>query len=67
MAEKTTFMWPKVVSEVSLPIFWGVIRFIRVVSVFLSVIGSDVSEISRLARFYVKSSGVCGKGRGGFF
>ena len=62
MAEKTTFMWPKVVSEVSLPIFWGVIRFIRVVSVFLSVIGSDVSEISRLARFYVKSSGVCGKG-----
>ena len=31
---KTTFEWPKVVSEVSFPAFWGVIRSIKVVSVF---------------------------------
>ena len=38
------------VSEVSFPTFWGVLRSIKVVS----VIGSAVSEISRFARFYEK-------------
>ena len=32
--QKTTFEWPKVVSEVNFPAFWGVIRSIKVVSVF---------------------------------
>ena len=31
---KTTFEWPKVVSELSFPSFWGVFRSIKVVSVF---------------------------------
>ena len=31
---KNTFEWPKVVSEVDFPAFWGVIRSIKVVSVF---------------------------------
>ena len=31
---KTTFEWPKVVSEVSFPTFWGVIRSAKVISVF---------------------------------
>ena len=31
---KTTFEWPKVVSEVIFPAFWGVFRSIKVVSVF---------------------------------
>ena len=55
------------VSEVSFPRFWGVPTIAKCFRFFVSVIGSAVSEISRFARFYVKNSGVCGKGRGGFF
>ena len=51
--QKTTFEWPKVVSEVSFPTFWGVFRSIKVVSVFR--FGSAVSEIWRFAHFYVRS------------
>ena len=47
---KTTFEWPKVVSEVSFPTFWGGFRSIKVV--FVSEIGSAVSEIWRIARCY---------------
>ena len=42
------------VSEVSFPTFWGVIRTIKVVSVFRLVIGSAVPKISRFAHFYVR-------------
>ena len=45
--------WSKMNSEVRFLRFWGVIRSIKVVSVFVSVIGSAVSEIWRFARFYV--------------
>ena len=51
---KTTFGWPKVVSEVSFPRFWGVICIAKCFCFFVSVIGSAVSKISRYARFYVK-------------
>ena len=43
------------VSEVSFPRFWGVLCIAKCFRFFVSVIGSAVFEISRLARFYVKS------------
>ena len=48
---KTTFGWPKVVSEVSFPRFWGVICIAQCFCFFVSVIGSAVSKISRFVRF----------------
>ena len=42
---KTTFEWPKVVSEVSFPRFWGVLCIAKCFRFFVSVIGSAVSEI----------------------
>ena len=42
---KTTFEWPKVVSEVSFPRFWGVLSIAKCFRFFVSVIGSAVSEI----------------------
>ena len=45
--------WPKVVSEVSFPRFWGVLSIENWSPFFVSVIGSAVSEISRFKRFYV--------------
>ena len=52
---KNTFEWPKVVSEVIFPRFWGVVCIEKCFRIFVSVIGSAVSEMSRFARFYVKS------------
>ena len=52
---KTTFKWPKVVSEVITPRFWGVVCVEKCFWNFEIVIGSAVSEKSRFARFYVKS------------
>ena len=51
---KTTFEWPKVVSEVSFPKFWWVLWGVCFPEFFDSVIRSAVSEISQLARFYEK-------------
>ena len=51
---KTIFEWPKWVSEVSFPRFWGVLCIAKCFRFFVSVIGSAVFEISRFARFYVK-------------
>ena len=42
---KTTFEWPKVVSEVSFLRFWGVLSIAKCFRFFVSVIGSAVSEI----------------------
>ena len=42
---KNTFAWPKVVSEVSFPRFWGVLSIAKCFRFFVSVIGSAVSEI----------------------
>ena len=41
------------VSEVSFPMFWGVLFIAKCFRFFVSVIGSAVSEISRFARSYV--------------
>ena len=49
---KSTFEWPKVVSEVSFPRFWGVVCIEKCFLIFVSVIGSAVFEMSRFARFY---------------
>ena len=51
MAKKTSFEWPKVVSEVSFPRFGGVLCIAKCFRFFVSVIGSVVSEMSRFARF----------------
>ena len=53
---KTTFEWPKVVSEVIFPRFWGVVCVEKCFRNFEIVIGSAVSEVSRFARFYVKKN-----------
>ena len=42
---KNTFEWPKVVSEVSFPRFWGVLSIAKCFRCFVSVIRSVVSEI----------------------
>ena len=51
---KTTFEWPKVVSEVIFPRFWGVVCIEKCFRNFEIVVGSAVSEISRFGPFYVK-------------
>ena len=43
------------VSEVIFPRFWGVVCIEKCFRNFEIVVGSTVSEISRFARFYVKS------------
>ena len=48
---KNTFVWLKVVSEVSFPRFLGVLCFEMCVRNSISVIGSAISKISRFARF----------------
>ena len=53
MAEKTLSKWPKVVSEVIFPRFWGVVCVEKCFRIFVSMIGSAVSEKWRFARFYV--------------
>ena len=58
---KTIFEWPKVVSEVIFPRFWGVVCIEKCFRFFVSVIGSAVSEMSRFARFYVMA-GFCRSG-----
>ena len=50
---KTTFEWPKVVSEVIFHRFWGVVCIEKCFRNFEILIGSAVSEISRFAGFYV--------------
>ena len=50
---KNTFEWPKVVSEVIFPRFWGVVCIEKCFRIFVSVIGSALSEMSRFAQFYV--------------
>ena len=52
---KTTFEWPKVVSEVIFPRFWGVVCIEKCFQNFEIVVGSAVPEISRFGPFYVKS------------
>ena len=47
---KTTFEWPKVVSEVIFPRFLGVVGIEKCFRNFEIVVGSAVSEISRFAR-----------------
>ena len=43
---KTTFEWPKVVSEVSIPRFWGVLCIAKCFRFFVSGIGSDNKEFT---------------------
>ena len=47
--KKNTFEWPKVVSEVIFPRFWGVVCIEKCFRIFVSVIGSAVSEMSQFA------------------
>ena len=54
MAEKNTFEWPKVVSEVIFPRFWGVVCIEKYFRNFEIVIGSADSEMSRFVRFCAK-------------
>ena len=51
MAEKNTFEWPKVVSEVTFPRFWEVVCIEKCFRNFEIVVGSAVSEISRYGPF----------------
>ena len=46
---KNTFERPKVVSEVIFPRFWGVVCIEKCFRIFVSVIGSVVSEMSKFA------------------
>ena len=50
------------VSEVIFPRFWGVVCIEKCFRNFEIVIGSAVSEISRFARFYVKTFSYEGPG-----
>ena len=47
MAEKNTFEWSKVVSEVIFPRFWGVVCIEKCFRKFEIVIRSAVSDMSR--------------------
>ena len=49
---KSTFEWPKVVSEVIFPRFWGVVCIEKCFRIFVSVIGSSVSEMSQFFFFF---------------
>ena len=48
---KSTFEWPKVVSEVIFPRFWGVVCIENCFRNFEIVVGSAVSEISQFGPF----------------